>query len=65
MGTGVTVSPTGVGMNFASGTEAATGGALVNATGIGLTVVSGNPFATPWSKVVTNKTNSWTEVDAA
>tara|TARA_B100000424_G_scaffold257695_1_gene238910 strand:+ start:467 stop:1576 length:1110 start_codon:yes stop_codon:yes gene_type:complete len=65
VGTGVTATVTGLGMNFASGTEAATGGAVVDVSGIGLSVVSGNPFATPWSTVLTNKTNTWTEVDAA
>ena len=65
VGTGVTVSPSGLGMNFTEGTETVTGGTVVELTGIGLSVVPGNPFSTPWSRVVTGASNTWTEVDAA
>jgi len=65
VGTGVIVSVSTVALSFAQGEESVSGGALVNLTGLDLTSVTGNPFSTPWAKVVTGASNTWTEVDAA
>ncbi len=65
VGSGVIVSPSGLGLNFAEGTESVTGGTVVEATGLSLTVIPGNTFSTPWANVVTGAANTWTEVDAA
>ena len=64
-GTGVIVSVSTVAMSFAAGTAQGIGEAVVNVSGIDLTIVPGNPFSTPWANVVTNASNTWTEVDAA
>ena len=64
-GTGVIVSVSTVAMSFAAGTAQGIGEAVVNVSGIDLTIVRGNPFSTPWANVVTNASNTWTEVDAA
>ena len=65
VGTGVIVSVSTVAMSFAEGSTTPSGGAVVNVTGVDLSIVPGNPFATPWAKVVTGASNTWTEVDAA
>lgn len=65
VGTGVIVSVSTVALSFAQGEESVSGGAIVNLTGLDLTSVTGNPFSTPWAKVVTGASNTWTEVDAA
>ena len=65
VGTGVIVSVSTVAMSFATGTETVEASSLVNVTGLDLSIVTGNPFSTPWAKVVTGASNTWTEVDAA
>jgi hypothetical protein len=65
VGTGVIVSVSSVAMSFAQGTETVEGSALVNVTGLDLSIVAGNLFSTPWANVVTNASNTWTEVSAA
>ena len=65
VGTGVIVSVSTVALSFAEGSTTPSGGAVVNVTGLDLSIVPGNPFATPWAKVVTGASNTWTEVDAA
>ena len=65
VGSGVVVSVSTVALSFAEGSTTPSGGAVVNVTGLDLSIVPGNPFATPWAKVVTGASNTWTEVDAA
>ena len=64
-GTGVIVSVSTVALSFAEGTVTPLAGATVNVTGLDLSIIAGNPFATPWANVVTDASNTWTEVDAA
>ena len=65
VGTGVIVSVSTVAMSFATGTETVEASSLVNVTGLDLSIVTGNPFATPWANVVTEASNTWTQVNAA
>ena len=65
VGTGVIVSVSTVAISFATGTETVEASSLVNVTGLDFSMVTGNPFSTPWAKVVTGASNTWTEVDAA
>ena len=65
VGSGVIVSVSTVALSFATGTETATGEAIVNVTGLSMVTALGDPFSTPWAKVVTGASNTWTEVNAA
>jgi len=65
VGTGVIVSVSTVALTFAEGTETVSGGAIVDITGLDLTTALGDTFETPWANVVTEASNTWTEVNAA